>query len=371
MYLPSLPQIARDLQTSATGVQLSLTAVLIGLALGQVIAGPLSDLYGRRPPLLIGVGIYVIASLLCAVAPSLPLLMVARVAQGMGGAAGIVIARAVVRDLYHGVAAVRFYSRLMLVFGLAPVLAPVIGAQLLRVTTWRGIFAVLAVIGALILLASAVGIPETWPRERRHGGGLASSVRTMSFLLRDGGLMGYALASGLAFAAMFAYISGSPFVIQDIYGASPQLFSLAFAVNGAGQALMAQVNARAVGRFSPKALLTFGLTANCLAGLALLVVVLVGIPGLPAILIPLFVLVASGGFVLPNSTALALARHPEAAGNASALLGVLQLVVGAAVAPLVGIAGTATAVPMALVIAVLGLAALLALRLTRGAETVF
>jgi DHA1 family bicyclomycin/chloramphenicol resistance-like MFS transporter len=310
--------------------------------------------------------VYIAASLLCAFSPSIAVLIGLRFLQGLGGSAGIVIARAVVRDLYDGVAAARFFSRLMLVSGLAPILAPIVGGQLLRVTNWRGVFVVLALIGGVLLLGVVVGVPETWPPARRHGGGLADRLRGMGILVADRQLLGYALACGLAFAAMFAYISGSPFVVENIYGASPQLFSLAFAANAFGLAAAGQVNGRLVGSIAPRRLLTFGLGLTSGAGLTLLAVVLSGAPGLPTLLVPLFVLVASLGFVMPNATALALSGHPEAAGSASALVGSIQYVVGALVAPLVGIAGSYTAVPMAIVISALGVGAMTALLTMTG-----
>jgi DHA1 family bicyclomycin/chloramphenicol resistance-like MFS transporter len=202
----------------------------------------------------------------------------------------------------------------------------------------------------------------------RGAGGRGETLRGMGRVARDRRLIGYALACGLAFAAMFAYISGSPFVIENIYGVSPQLFSIAFAFNALGLALLAQVNGRLVGRIAPRTLLTGGVLATAGAGVTLLLVVLAGVPGLVALLAPLFVLVSSMGFVLPNATALALSGHPEAAGSASALVGSVQYIIGALVAPLVGIAGSHTAVPMAVVIALLGLGALAALLLLTGGE---
>ncbi|GAB4245704.1 MAG: multidrug effflux MFS transporter [Thermoleophilia bacterium] len=360
MYLPALPLIGEQLGGSASAVQLTLTACLAGLALGQLIAGPLSDRFGRKLPLLVGTAGFVLASLACAVAPTVPLLVVFRLVQGLTGAAGIVVARAVVRDLYEGVAAARFFSRLMIVTGLAPILAPVIGGQVLQYTSWRGVFALLAGIGLLLLVGVAYGVPETWPPARRSDDGTLRVVRSIFRLTRDRDLMGYALASGLGFAAMFAYISGSPFVVQNVYGASPQLFSLVFALNAFGLVVAGQVNGALVERFEPRRLLKVGLSLTLAGGIWLLAVVLLQLPGLGAFLPPLFVLVTSLGFVFPNATALALAEHPEAAGSASALLGVLQFIIGAAVAPLVGVAGDATAVPMAVVIALMGVGAMAA-----------
>lgn len=364
MYLPALPAIGKDLAASESVVQLTLTACLIGLALGQVVAGPLSDAWGRRRPLLIGTAGYVVASLLCAVAPTAGVLVASRLVQGLAGAAGIVIARAIVRDLYSGPAAARYFSRLILVMGLAPILAPVLGAQLLRFTSWHGIFLALAVVTALLWLGAARGLPETLPVERRRSGSFGDTVRTFRRLAADTQFISYAVAGGLSFGAMFAYIAGSPFVLQGIYHVSPQTFSLIFGLNALGFVITSQINGSLVSRIPPARLLTFGVTLTAAAGLVLLVVILDRGLGLAAVLPPLFVLVSSIGFVVPNAVALALSRHPEAAGTGSALLGVIQSGIAAAGAPLVGVAGTATALPMATVIAVGGVGALLALVLT-------
>ncbi len=276
----------------------------------------------------------------------------------MAGAAGIVIARAIVRDMFSGVDVARFFSILMLVSGIAPIAAPLVGGLLLRFTSWRGVFVVLAVLVTLMLLAVITGLRETLPVERRQSGKLHYTLATFRRLLLDRLFVGYALSCGLAFAAMFAYISGSPFVIQDIYGLSPQMFSLIFGINALGIGTAGQISGRLVGRVSSKKLLAGGLIAVAIGGTALLLVVIMHV-GLIGILPSLFVVVASMGIISPNATALALADYPHIAGSASALLGVLQFSVGAAVAPLVGIAGTETALPMALVIAILDVSALM------------
>jgi len=353
-----------DLSAGASAVQLTLTACLAGLAIGQLVAGPLSDRLGRRRPLLAGVGAYTLASVLCAAAPTVWALAGLRFVQGATGAAGIVIARAIVRDTHDGVALVRFFSMLMLVTGLAPILAPVIGGQVLEVTSWRGIFLVLSAIGAVLFVAASVGLRETLPPERRREGGIGATARTMAGLLRDRHFAGFALAGGLAFGAMFTYIAGSPFVLQEIYGASPQAFSAVFAANSVGIVALGQLNGRLAGRVEPLTMLRIGVTTMAVAGCVLFAVVAIGSLPLAALLVPLWVLVASMGLVFPNTTALALAGHPEVAGSASALLGVLQFVIGAAAAPLAGIAGTGTAVPMGATMAALSLASLAALRLS-------
>ncbi|WP_052889234.1 Bcr/CflA family multidrug efflux MFS transporter [Thermogemmatispora carboxidivorans] len=357
MYLPALPLLSRDLGTSTAAAQLTLSACLVGLALGQLLAGPMSDSLGRRRPLLIGLLAYILASLLCTVAPSITLLIGLRLIQGLAGAAGIVIARAIVRDKYSGIALARFFSMLMLVSGIAPVAAPLIGGLMLRLTNWRGIFLFLALLVALMWVAVLLGLPETLPPERRQSSKPGTTLSTFRRLLADRSFIGYALSGGLSTAAMFAYISGSPFVTQEIYGLSPQAFSLVFGTNALGIAIVGQINGRLVGRVEPRKLLAGALTAVALGGGGLFLAVISGL-GLIGILPALFVVVASQGMVFPNATALALADHPHSAGSASALLGLLQFVLGALASPLVGIAGSQTALPMATIIGLLGLGAL-------------
>ena len=350
MYLPALPQLADDLATDAAVIGLTLTACLVGLALGQLVAGPMSDRFGRRRPLLAGLVLYTVASVLCASAGDAGQLIAYRALQGLAGAAGIVIARAVVRDLHSGTALARFFALTMLVNGLAPILAPLIGGQLLLMTTWRGIFLVLAAIGAVLFLAVLLRLRESLPLERRRTGGLDELVGTFRLLLTDRGFVGYALAAALSFTAMFAYISSSPFVLQDLYGLSPQAFSLAFAVNAIGIVVMGQISGVLVGRVPPHRLMIAGLSLQVAGGVLLVAVAAAG-GGLPAILAGYLLVVAPLGLVLPNSTALALADHAAHAGSASAILGAASYLVGAAVAPLTGIGGTQSALPSMIVIA--------------------
>jgi DHA1 family bicyclomycin/chloramphenicol resistance-like MFS transporter len=358
MYLPALPGLARDLGDAPSAVQVTLTTCLAGLAAGQILAGPVSDARGRRPVALVGLLTFTLASALCALAGSVSVLAALRLLQGLGGAAAIVIARAVVRDRYSGVAAARYFAVLTLVNGLAPVLAPIVGGQLLRVTSWRGTFLVLSGLGVVLLAATAAWLGETLPPERRRTGGLRDTLATFGRLSRDRRFTGSALALALGFAAMFAYISGSPFVLQDIYGASPQQFAAVFAVNSLGIMAAGRVSAGLVGRHPPQRLLLAGLALNVTGGLALLAVVAAGAGGIAAVLVPLFAVASSIGLILPNATALALELHPEAAGSASGAIGVAQFAVAAALAPVVGAGGAHTALPMALVIAGCGVAAL-------------
>jgi MFS transporter, DHA1 family, multidrug resistance protein len=362
MYLPAFPEIARELNTSASSVQLTLTACVAGLALGQLVLGPLSDRFGRRIPVIAAMLTYAVASLLCALATSVGALIALRFVQGLAGAGGIVISRAVVRDLHSGARAVRLFSSLMLVTGLAPILAPLVGGQLLAISSWEGIFISLSILSALIATLTALGLRETLPPERRVPSGLRRTLQTMGMLLRDRSFLGHALAGGLTFGALFAYISGSPFVLQGIYGLSPQGFSLAFALNGLGLVAASQVNARIVERLGPTRLLRRALASVVASACALLVVVSIGDLPVWAVLVPMFAIVSSIPFVLPNSTALALADHAAVAGTASALLGLIQFMVGALAAPLVGVAGPDTAVPMAVIMVALAVGGLIAQR---------
>lgn len=359
MYLPALPHIAGDLAAAPSTIQASLSACILGLALGQLLVGPVSDAVGRRRPLFAGLLAYALMSVLCALAPTAPLLVAARFAQGLAGSAALVIATAVARDLYHGPAAARFFSTLMLVMGIAPILAPVLGAQVLRAVSWHGIFAVLSV-ASLILLAVAAGLlPETLPPERRHRGGWRTSLAAFATVLRDRVFQANVAVASLAFAAMFAYIAGAPFVLQKIYGISAQDFALVFGANACGLIAMSQVNGRLVHRLGPQRLTGLGLAVLAVGAVFLQGAVMLGF-GLAPVLAGLFAVVAAQGLIMPNASALALTNHGRNAGSASALLGALRFLVGAVAAPLVGLAGEDTALPM---VGVIGLCALGALAL--------
>ncbi|MFI5746083.1 multidrug effflux MFS transporter [Streptomyces sp. NPDC051644] len=352
MYLPALPAVTESLHAPAATVQLTLTACLTGMALGQVVVGPMSDRWGRRRPLLLGMVIYVVATAICVFAPTTELLIAFRLLQGLAGAAGIVIARAVVRDMYDGIEMARFFSTLMLISGVAPVVAPLIGGQVLRFTDWRGIFAVLTVVGVVLTLVVWKWLHETLPPQDRHTGGIGDALRTMRGLLADRVFTGYMIAGSLAFAALFSYVSASPFVVQEIYGASPQTFSLLFGINSVGLIAVGQINGKVlVGRISLDKALGFGLSVIVLAAAALLLMTsgVFGDVGLVPVASGLFVLMSAMGLAMPNTNAQALMRTKHAAGSASALLGTSSFLIGAVASPLVGIAGEGTAVPMAVV----------------------
>ncbi|WP_405174084.1 multidrug effflux MFS transporter [Paenibacillus sp. FSL H8-0260] len=358
MYLPALPTLVDDFGTTAALVQLSLTFFLLGLASGQLVAGPLSDVYGRRRPLLIGMFIYAVSSVLCAFSPSIGLLIILRFIQGLAGSVGVVVSRAAVRDLYSGSELTKFFSLLMIVNGLGPILAPVIGGQLLRVTTWQGIFLVLFAAGIIFCLTILLRLPETLPKERRSKSGLKGTLLTFKVLLGNRKFMGYALSQGFVTASMFAYISGSSFVLQNIFAVTPQVYSLIFAVNGIGIIITGQIAGRLAGKVSETKLLLSGLLLCTTGGVLLLLTILVG-GGLIPILICLFAVVSSVGIVGATSFSLAMQDQGEAAGSASALIGLIPLLLGSCVAPLVGLGGVDSALPMAIVIACTGVLSIL------------
>lgn len=358
MYLPSLPRLAASLHASTASVQLTLTACTIGLGAGQLIAGPLSDSFGRRRPLLIGLVVFAVFSVGCALAPSVEVLLACRLLQALGGSAGIVIARAIARDLRSGAGLARLFSVLMVVNGAAPVLAPVLGAQIVRFTSWRGVFLVLAVAGLALLVAAWAVITETLPPERRRSGGLASTFATYRRLLTDRTFLALVTAGALAFAAMFSYISGSPFVLENRFGLSAQLFSLIFAVNAVGIVGGARVRVGGL-----RATVVTGLVVIAVGGGAALTALLTG-AGLPLLLPGFFLVTAGYGVLSPSASALALSDHPDAAGSAAAVLGAAQFLIGGLLAPLGGVGGapvTVTAVLFGCAIAALGVG-LLAVR---------
>jgi DHA1 family bicyclomycin/chloramphenicol resistance-like MFS transporter len=358
MYLPALPRIAGDLSTTDTLVQITLTACLVGLALGQALAGPLSDTLGRRRPLLASLVVYAVASVLCAVAPSISLLIAMRLLQGLAGAAGIVIARAVIRDLREGPALARLFAMVMMINGLAPILAPVVGGQVLRFGSWRWVFVILAVLGALLLAAVVAWLPESLSPDRRHAGSIARTLRTFVSLARDRTFVGHLLTIGLSFGAMFAYISASPFVLQQLRDLTPQQFSLVFGANAVGLVVCSQLTGVLVGRVDPSRLLRLGVVLQVCGTVGVLLVVASG--PLWGLLVALFVSVATIGLIMPNATALALADHGAHAGTASAMLGTVQFLVGALAPVLMGIGGMGQATGMGVVMTALAAASLVA-----------
>ncbi|RMI02861.1 multidrug effflux MFS transporter [Cellulomonas triticagri] len=363
MYLPAFPRMATELGTSATAVQLSLTTFMVGLALGQLVIGPLSDQRGRRGLLIAGSAVCALAGVACALAPSVGVLIAARFVQGFSGAAGVVLARAVVSDRARGTAAAKLFGVMMLIQGVAPVLAPLLGGSLVTAVGWRGVFGILAAVSALMLVGVLALVPETLPRERRTGGGLATTLRDARTLLTNRRYLGWTGALVLGFAAMFAYISASPFVLQNILGLSVGQYSVAFAANALGLGVVAGLGTRLVDRYSPRRLLAVGVVAVAVLAVALLVdVVVLDLPRWPTLAL-LFLLVSALGLVFGNATTLATDEAAHAAGTGSALMGALQFGLGAAVSPLVGLRGEHDAVPMAITVAVLAVGAVVAARL--------
>ena len=356
MYLPALPAVADDLRTSSATVQLTLTGTLVGLALGQLVLGPLSDALGRKRPLLAGTALHVVASLLVLVAPSIGVLGLLRFLQGVGTAAGAVIALAVVRDLFQGRAAATMLSRLFLVLGAAPVLAPTVGGEVLRFTSWRGVFLILGLYGVGLLVLGRYAVRETLPPERRRSSGVAGTLRSYRGLLRDRAYVGLVLVAGLTMAGLFSYVSGSSFVFQDEFGLDEQQFGLLFGAGAFWLIAATQLNPVVLRWFSPAQVLVTGVVAGVAAGAVLLALAGTGTGGLWAVVLPLWAVLAACGLALPNAPALALSRHGEAAGTAAALLGAVQFGVGAAVAPLVGVLGNDAVAMGVVVVAALVLA---------------
>ncbi|HWV85767.1 MAG TPA: multidrug effflux MFS transporter [Capillimicrobium sp.] len=357
LYLPGMPAMTDDLSASPSQAQLTITAFMVGMAAGQFLAGPVSDALGRRRPLLAGLAVYAATSALCALAPSITTLVALRVAQGIAGATGIVIARAMVRDRTAGGSdTARVFAMLMLIMGIAPMVAPIAGGLLLEVTDWRGTFGVLGLIGAALLTAALLQAPETLPPARRHRGGLATSRAAMAELLRDRAFVAYALCLGLSFATLTAYLAGASFLLEEVHGLSPFEFGLVFGVNALGMVLAAQLSARMVATAGPRRMLGAGLALGGVAGTAFLVATLLN-AGLAVLLVCLWLLIASRGMVNPNAQALAMSEYPHAAGTASGLMGVFQFGIGGLAAPLAGIGGAEATLPMAVLMAATGLAA--------------
>lgn len=351
MYLPALPDIATSFGSTSSGAQLTITGTLIGLALGQLIVGPLSDIVGRKRPLVAGIALHIATALLAVFTTGIAMLGVLRVFQGIGAASAAVVAMAMVRDLFSDRAVAVVISRLMLVLGVAPVIAPSVGGALLVATDWRGIFVVLALIGVLTALVALVALPETLAPQRRRTGGLVPVLRTYRALVRDRTFVALTFVASIVMAALFAYISGAPFVYQDRFGLDQQQFALVFSAGAFSMIGATQLNVRLLRRWSPQQIVRASLTAAVLAGIGAAVVAHFEIGGLPGFVTALWIVMGAVCFVLPNAPALALTRHGEAAGTAAALLGSMQYAVGAVVAPVVGLLGdTATALVVSMTV---------------------
>jgi DHA1 family bicyclomycin/chloramphenicol resistance-like MFS transporter len=355
-YLPGFPAMATAFATDEKHIQLTLAVYFGGLAIGQLIYGPLADRFGRRVPLLSGVTLFTLASFACAYAPSLEWLIGARFVQALGGCAGMVISRAVVSDKCDAVGSAKVYSQLMLVTGLAPILAPLAGGLMVGVWGWQSIFLVLSLFSVMAAIAVAVGLPETFPAHQPRQP-LSGSLRRYIDLLSDRVYLGYALTGGISIAGMFAYIAGSPFVFIKLYGVPAEHFGWLFGSNAAGFILVAQVNARLLAKRGPAFLLSRTVWLYMLAALTLLGVAALRTDALWPLLVPLFICIASLGCILPNTSACAMNGQGARAGSASAMLGCIQFGVAAGAASLVGVLHDGTAMPMAMVISVCGVLA--------------
>jgi DHA1 family bicyclomycin/chloramphenicol resistance-like MFS transporter len=354
LYLPSFPSLAKSYSVDPGRVQATLSIFFIGLAFGQAIYGPLADRYGRRRPLLIGIGVYVAASLLAPFAPTIDSLIALRLLQALGGCAGMVISRAVVRDLFDERESARVFSTLILIMGLAPILAPMVGGYILTMAGWRAIFLVLAGFGVLSLVSSWAGLAETLPVEARRRDDLGGVFRNYGRLLVNRRFIVPALAASLIIAGMFGYIANSPFVFIELHHVTPKQFGLLFGLNALGLVTASQINRAMLSRWSPRAILGWAIAANMTAALILLAVA--GSSHLVVFLIPLWLFIASLGFLNPNAIAIAMSASGHHAGSASALMGMMQFTAGALAGGLVGMFHNGTAYPMAMTIAGFSLA---------------
>jgi DHA1 family bicyclomycin/chloramphenicol resistance-like MFS transporter len=363
-YLPGFPAIASAFCTDEKHVQLTLASYFLGLSIGQLAYGPVADRFGRRVPLLVGVGLFTLASLACAFVPTLEWLVATRFVQALGGCAGMVLSRAIVSDKCDAVQSAKVFSQLMLVMGLAPILAPMLGGLLVNLYGWQSIFLVLTVFSAVCSLAVALGLPESMPAAHpRHP--LAGALGQYRRLLADRIFLGHALTGGIAIAGMFAYIAGSPFVFIKLYGVPPEHYGWLFGANAAGFILVAQVNARMLGKLGPTLLLSRAVWVYLAAALVLLGIAGLHTQALWPLLIPLFICIASLGCIIPNASACAMNGQWARAGSASALLGCLQFSVAAGASALVGVLHDGSAVPMAMVIGLCGIFTVSAAVLTR------
>ncbi|MCP3031897.1 Bcr/CflA family efflux MFS transporter [Halobacillus sp. A1] len=355
MYLPSFPQIANDFGVRASLVQLSLTTCLIGLAVGQIVVGPISDAQGRRKPLLLFISLFALSSLLCAIAPNITILVIARFLQGFTASAGIVLSRAVVRDVFSGRELTKFFALLMVINATAPMIAPMTGGAILLLpfATWHTIFYSLAILGLIIVLTVAVRLKESLPPEKRIPSTVKHSIKTIGNLLKDRSFIGYALTIGFIHGGSFAYVSGTPFVYQGIYDVSPQVFSILFGINGLAIISGSFIIGRFGGIIHERSLLRLAVITAVSATSVLLVMTIIEGP-LASIVIPIFIYMTSMGMILTSTFTLAMDKQGHRAGSASAVLGMLPLLFGSMVSPLVGIDET-TAVPMGAVLFVTSL----------------
>jgi DHA1 family bicyclomycin/chloramphenicol resistance-like MFS transporter len=373
MYLPSLPRIAEDYSVSSSVVQLTLTGTLAGLGIGQLVVGPLSDSLGRRRPLMAGIVLHMVASLLCLFAPNIIALGIARGLQGVGAAAAMVVAIAIVGDRFSDSAAATVMSRLMLVLGVAPVIAPSLGAAVLLRFSWHWVFAVLVVLAGLLLLMAALALPETLPASHRRPLRVRGILATYGELLRDKRFVVLVLVAALGMSGLFAYVAGASFVLQGRHGLDQQTFALVFGAGAIALIGATQFNVVLLRRLTPQTITVWALAASAVAGVVFVCLAAADLGGIYGFLVPVWAVLAAMGLVIPNAPAIALTRHPDAAGTAAALLGAAQFGLGAAVAPLVGVLGNdelalASVMTVGSVVALVALVALGVSRSDRDAK---
>lgn len=345
LYLPALPALTVELGAATSVAQLTVTACLVGLAAGQLIAGPLSDRFGRRGILLVGIVAYVVTSALCAVSPSIELLILARLVQGLAGGVGIVIATAAGRDVFSGAALIRFYGSLTVIGGFAAIVGPLLGGLLNTFADWRGLFVFLSIIGVAILAITMWAFSETLPADRRTTGGFGQTLRDYRTLLTDRIFLGAVLNQGFLYAALFAYLAGSTYVLQDIYGLSPQWYAAAFGLNSAGHMVFGYLAGRSAERWSIPGTLALGVGVTGLGAIGLLVAGLAPMP-LWVVIASLFALSSGVAMSAPPATTLAMTDYPQMAGTASSLLGMVRFGFGGIAAPFVGVAGALSILPL-------------------------
>jgi DHA1 family bicyclomycin/chloramphenicol resistance-like MFS transporter len=360
LYLPSLPSVQSDLATTTAAVQFTLSATTIGFAIGQLLVGPWSDRVGRRMPLIIATSVHVLASIAIALSPNVELLIVFRVLQGAGAAAGGVVAVATVRDLFGGYPLVRMLSRLSLISGLAPVIAPLAGSALLLIMPWRGIFFILAAYGLIILAMSYILIVETHPLERRISMGRSSTGDRYRALLTDRTFIGIAIYGGMAFSGLFAYLSSSSFLFQDQFGFSSQQYGLLFAINSAGIIIGVQSSSRIAKHIGPQWILAVTSAVLLLSAVSIVVLASMHV-GIWGILIPLWFFICACGFGFPCVQVIALAHHGAEAGTAASLLGAVNFGLAGLISPLVSVFGAVSAASMGATMAWTALIAILSL----------
>lgn len=363
MYVPAFPIVGTDLGASATEVQLTLTTYFVGMALGQLIGGPVSDQRGRRRPLLVSLVVMMAASALCAFSPTISVMMAARLVQGFSGGWAMVIARSLVVDLASGARLVKALNLVQGIAGIAPIVGPLLGALILQLSHWRVSFWLLAAWSAVMLLTVALTVPESLPPDRRHSGGLRQLRGATGHVLRSRGFVGYLVVMAFSMGVTFAYVATSAFVLQSMNGLSPVTYSVDFAANAVGLTLATLAAARLAGKVPTRAMIATGLAATAAAGVLLLLGALWFDMPLWVAVVGFFVLMSAQGLVGPNAGALASGEVPDHPGTGSSVLGFLQWCTAGVIAPVAGLGGAQTAVPMAVIVLILVAASFVALRL--------